>query len=52
MQGTYTDSYGKNPKKIDVVGFYNLLTNKFGTAATPFDDKIREFLKATKVYAE
>ena len=50
LKGNYTDSYGNNGKKIDQVAYYNLVTNKFGLIATPFDDKVREFLISKSDY--
>ena len=45
LQGNYSDSYGKNPQKIDQVGILDLATKKFGIVAPPYDNNVRDFLK-------
>ena len=45
IKGSYTDSYGRNPQQLDIVGLYDLISKEFGTVASPFDDSVREILK-------
>ena len=46
VKGSYTDSYGKNLKDFEEIGWLKIPTKKFGTIASPYDDEIKDFLKS------
>ena len=43
--GTYTDSYGKNPKPLNEVGMLIINSKKYGSLAYPYDEQVRDFLR-------
>jgi len=45
IKGTYTDSHGKNPQPLDIVGSYYLNSKNFLLTSQPYDDSVRIFLK-------